>query len=476
LAPAAREAVLGDGIVRPAVFRVARRGWNWLPVWLRDFLRPILFPPGGIRARLWRAVPGSGRLRRAAPQGVRELRAGYAPRRQPFPRVQASVSVILPTLNAGPLFKRVLGSVAVQSGTGGLDVVVVDSGSTDGTPELAAAFGARVLRIPPEEFGHGKTRNLAADAATGDVLLMLVQDAVLLGAHTVRGLVAELYERPGTVAVSARQIPSSDSDLFGAFVACAHNAVMTEALAVQRKGRKPTPVQRRAAGSVDNVCAVIDRSAWAKLRFGELNFAEDLDFGLRAVERGWSVRLSACASVAHSHTRDAEYHLRRSVADRLYVAPLIGDDVRIRAAGFGCAAIAAAARVLAEEIQGALSAGPGVAPLPDLLAALRLALGESPLRLPPGDELLFLSTMESFGADTTAQATARVAALLREDLRALLEWPPLVRFARAQHAVDAATFTAFVSRLAASVVGRALGDALRDEQREGTSSYAIAAV
>ena len=463
--------------MRPVVFRVARRGWNWLPVWLRDFLRPILFPPGGIRARLWKAGPGSGRLQRAPSHGDRASRAGHVARRPPFPRVQATVSVILPTLNAGPLFKRVLGAIAAQSGTGAVDVVVVDSGSTDGTPELAAAFGARVLRIQPEEFGHGKTRNLAAEAASADVLLMLVQDAVLLGPHTICGLVSELYERPGTVAVSARQIPRSDADLFGAFVTCAHNAVMTEAIAEERKGRKLTPIERRAAGSVDNVCAAIDRAAWHELRFGELNFAEDLDFGLRAVERGWSVRLSACASVAHSHTRDAEYHLQRSVVDRLYVAPLIGDDARIRAASFGRAPIPAAARALAEELQGALPAGSEVAALPDRIAALRLALGESPPRAQPQGELLFLSTLENF-AETAAPAdtTARVTALLREDLRALLAWPPLVEFSRAHRAVDAAPFNAFVARLAASVVGRALGDALRDEQHAGPSSYAIAAV
>ena len=42
-------------------------------------------------------------------------------------------------------------------------MLVVDSGSRDGSVEIARAHGARVIEIAPAEFGHGRTRNLAAE-------------------------------------------------------------------------------------------------------------------------------------------------------------------------------------------------------------------------------------------------------------------------------------------------------------------------
>lgn len=58
------------------------------------------------------------------------------------------------------------------------EIVVVDTGSADGTPELAAAAGARVLRIAwPRDFAAA--RNVSLEAATGDFCLALDADEEL---------------------------------------------------------------------------------------------------------------------------------------------------------------------------------------------------------------------------------------------------------------------------------------------------------
>src|SRR6185295_4644573 len=57
------------------------------------------------------------------------------------------------------------------------EILVIDSGSRDDSVAIARAAGAEVVSIDPARFGHGPTRNLGAERATGDVIAFLTQDA-----------------------------------------------------------------------------------------------------------------------------------------------------------------------------------------------------------------------------------------------------------------------------------------------------------
>jgi glycosyltransferase involved in cell wall biosynthesis len=85
------------------------------------------------------------------------------------------VSVIVPTLNEAKYLPSLLGSLKRQSFTD-FEVLIGDSGSTDGTQEVAAAAGARVLE--GERKGPGEGRNRGARAAGGRVFLFLDADCV----------------------------------------------------------------------------------------------------------------------------------------------------------------------------------------------------------------------------------------------------------------------------------------------------------
>jgi len=168
-----------------------------------------------------------------------------------------SVSVLIPTLDAGPTFERVLAAISAQEGFEDVDLVVVDSGSVDGTPEAARRVGARVLSISREEFGHGRTRNYAAECSTGSVLVLLVQDALLLGRRALRELVDDLLMDEAAAAVSARQVPRSDADLYGAFVIHNHYQTLwgsngpplSPSAAMRAAVETPTAAMRQAAGA-----------------------------------------------------------------------------------------------------------------------------------------------------------------------------------------------------------------------------------
>lgn len=104
------------------------------------------------------------------------------------------VSVVIPARNEAELIGRVVTSVLSQERPERveLEVLVVDDGSTDGTPALAERAGARVLRRGAEHPGNpAAARNLGARASRGDPIVFLDADcipapgwlAALLAAH-----------------------------------------------------------------------------------------------------------------------------------------------------------------------------------------------------------------------------------------------------------------------------------------------------
>lgn len=86
---------------------------------------------------------------------------------------QARVSVIVPVLNEAEHIEACLQSVLDQPGE--VEVVVVDGGSTDATPKIAARY-ARVLH---SRRGRAVQMNAGAHIATGQVLVFLHSDSVL---------------------------------------------------------------------------------------------------------------------------------------------------------------------------------------------------------------------------------------------------------------------------------------------------------
>ena len=82
------------------------------------------------------------------------------------------VSVVIPTHNEAQAIKRVLADIPSDLAT---EVIVVDSNSTDGTPEIAATLGARVIHEPRRGYGRACLTGLAA-ANSPDVVVFLDGD------------------------------------------------------------------------------------------------------------------------------------------------------------------------------------------------------------------------------------------------------------------------------------------------------------
>ena len=122
----------------------------------------------------------------------------------------ARVSILVLTKNGMPDIRNCLKAVYDQCTTNPFEVIVVDSGSTDETLEVAKAFHVQLEQVPPATFHHARTRNFAADLASGEILVFLSQDAIPSSDRWLDAMVANFAD-PSVGAVYGRQLPRPDS-------------------------------------------------------------------------------------------------------------------------------------------------------------------------------------------------------------------------------------------------------------------------
>ena len=109
-------------------------------------------------------------------------------------------SIIIPTYNASKHLPSLLKSLQSQT-IKNLELIVIDSSSTDNTIEIAEFFKADVIKIEQGEFDHGKTRTLAAKKAQGEVLIFLSQDVLLFDNQSIENLIKPFNEHQDIAAV-----------------------------------------------------------------------------------------------------------------------------------------------------------------------------------------------------------------------------------------------------------------------------------
>ena len=82
---------------------------------------------------------------------------------------QPACSVIIRSYNEEKHLGRLLEGIAQQT-VKNVEIILVDSGSTDGTLAVAARYPVQVVHIAPEEFTFGRSLNLGIQAASADLL------------------------------------------------------------------------------------------------------------------------------------------------------------------------------------------------------------------------------------------------------------------------------------------------------------------
>lgn len=239
---------------------------------------------------------------------------------------------MLPTRDGGARLRACLAALQRQRPAPDA-LVVIDSGSRDGSAQAARDAGAQVLEIEPDAFDHGGTRNAAAaELPDGlDVIVFLVQDAVPQGEGCLAAL-AESACAPGVAAATARQVAPPEAGFLTASTVSASPFASDEP---RRTGpfdaadlARLSPSNWRGLLMLDSIAFAVRADLFRAVGFRTTSHGEDALLAFDLLCGGWALLHEPRAVVEHGHDYDAESVARRYRDDARFFRENFGLRVR----------------------------------------------------------------------------------------------------------------------------------------------------
>lgn len=235
------------------------------------------------------------------------------------------VSIIIPSFNEEDHITECLEAIFNQETLYDFEVLVIDSGSTDSTLHRVQNFPqVKLIQIKPEEFGHGKTRNLGARISQGDFIILLNADALPANNQWLNLLVDEIKDDDSIAGVFSRHLPRRE----------AYQYVVRDLMnSMPDKKVIKTKAAKFDFHLFSTVSSVIPRHIWMKYPFDDRSvIAEDQNWARMVLGQGLKIIYIPDSMVYHSHNYSLKdlFNVKKQVSRSLR-----GFKYRIWAASFG---------------------------------------------------------------------------------------------------------------------------------------------
>lgn len=230
------------------------------------------------------------------------------------------ITVVILTYNGEEYLDEVLQSVLRQRVSFEFAVLVIDSGSKDKTLNIIDKYNRvfksggtefRLIKIKNEDFGHGKTRNMAIKESESEYVVLITQDATPASETWLSELIAPYGKDKKIVATFGPHLarkncnPVIERDMENHF-----KNFGTEDKPVVQSIKKEEEIDG-IIGFFSDVNASIRKSFWEKHPYKEVSYAEDQIMGREILASGYKKAYCPKASVFHSHTYPTREYLGR---------------------------------------------------------------------------------------------------------------------------------------------------------------------
>ncbi|HVW97779.1 MAG TPA: glycosyltransferase family 2 protein [Mucilaginibacter sp.] len=196
-------------------------------------------------------------------------------------------SIIIRSFNEQRHIGRLLEGLRKQTFYDRIEIILVDSGSTDDTVKIASEAGVKILNIRPEDFSFGRALNLGCKHANGQYLLFASAHVYPVYTDWIEKMIRP-FENEKVALVYGRQVGNelskySEEQLFKKWFPAISN-------------------YDQKIPFCNNANAVIRKALWIEEPYDELlTGLEDLDWANRIMKKGHSIVYESTATIVHVH-------------------------------------------------------------------------------------------------------------------------------------------------------------------------------
>lgn len=226
--------------------------------------------------------------------------------------VMPKVSIVFRALNEAKWFGQALEACKSQTVHPGIEVelILVDSGSTDDTIKIAQQFGCQIFHITKSEFTFGRSLNIGCEGATGDILVFISAHCIPVAENWLQNLIKPLLDGKcdytyGCQAGLDGVTRYSESQVFAHYY------------------KTETDLEQEGI-FCNNANSAIHRRTWAKHRFDEsVTGLEDMVLAKAIVSDGGRIGYVAEARVTHIHEESLSQTKRRYFREALTIREIM---------------------------------------------------------------------------------------------------------------------------------------------------------
>ena len=195
-------------------------------------------------------------------------------------------SIVIRAYNEEKHISRLLEGIQHQTAND-VEVILVDSGSSDSTVSIAESFGAKIVHIPPQEFTFGRSLNLGIQAALSEFIVIASAHVYPVYPDWLATLLHPFEDHEVALAYGKQRAPES--------------AKFSEQQ-IFHQWYPDISKPRQETAFCNNANSAIRRSLWEKNPYDDtLTGLEDLAWAKWAKEQGYDIAYMAEAEIIHVH-------------------------------------------------------------------------------------------------------------------------------------------------------------------------------
>lgn len=223
------------------------------------------------------------------------------------------ISIVIRTLNEDRYLSELLKSISQQQidEDDEIEVVIIDSGSSDNTLSIASEFECKITNIDKKDFTFGRSLNQGSEFSAGEIIVYVSGHCVPVNSKWIKNLISPLKD-------------SNTSYSYGSQIGRDTTKFSEERIFDKYFPKYSSKIQE--GFFCNNANSAILRRTWEKYKFDEeLTGLEDLDLAKKIYSDGGQISYVAEASVYHIHDETWTQTRRRYERESLALRSIMPD-------------------------------------------------------------------------------------------------------------------------------------------------------